>query len=286
MLSTLALAALIVYALIALAMFLLQPRMLFVPARVLHQNPSAQNLRFEDIHLTTADGVRIHGWLVAARTTIDHARQTVLFLHGNGGNIADRMDSLAILSDFGFDVFIIDYRGYGRSEGKPSEEGTYRDAMAAWEFLVQDRGLAPESIVILGRSLGGAIATWLAANVTPGGLIVESTFRSLPTLAARLYPWLPARYLTRFRYDSLGHAPRIKCPVLVVHSREDELIPFDEGEKLFAALSEPKTFLEIRGDHASGYAQSGEQYWPALAQFVRLNSGHAVQTSAPAAHTQ
>lgn len=148
------------------------------------------------------------------------------FLHGNAGNISHRLDSLRIFHGLGLDVLILDYRGYGRSEGRPSEEGTYRDARAASRYLVEARGVAPERIVVFGRSIGAAIAAALAVEQRPAALILESGFTSVPDLAADLYPWLPARRLARLHYDTRARLPHVTVPVLIVHSRDDEIISF------------------------------------------------------------
>jgi fermentation-respiration switch protein FrsA (DUF1100 family) len=171
----------------------------------------------------------------------------VLFCHGNAGNVSHRLDTLQFFRSLGLGTLIFDYRGYGRSDGSPSEKGTYRDAEAAWRHLVEQRQIPPERIVILGRSLGGAVAARLAADQRPGALVVESAFTSVPDLAARMFPVYPVHLLARIRYNTLKWIRRVHCPVLVVHSRDDEMIPFRHGRRLFEAAPEPKEFLELRG---------------------------------------
>jgi uncharacterized protein len=187
----------------------------------------------------TADGEELDAWFVPAR----RERAVLLFFHGNAGNISHRLDSLRIFHGLGLSVLIIDYRGYGRSTGRPTEQGTYEDARAAWRHLVEERGVPPERIVVFGRSLGGAVAAWLAARTRPAGLIVESAFRSVPSLRPRLYWFLPVRRLARSSTRWSAARP-VQAPVLVVHSREDEIIPFRHGEALFAAA--------VRGPAAAG----------------------------------
>jgi hypothetical protein len=267
LLAFLAFAA-ILYVGLALVLYLLQGRMVFLPhlpGRALDATPEAIGLDYEDAVIETADGERLHGWFVPA----DTARGTLLFFHGNAGNISHRLDSLAIFNRLGLDVLMVDYRGYGQSSGEPSEAGTYRDARAAWDWLVA-RGVPPGRIVVFGRSLGGAVGAWLAgqADVSPAGLIVESSFTSGTDMARRLYPWLPARLITRLKYPVRDHVAAATSPVLVIHSRDDEIIPFDMGRALFDAAPEPKTFFELRGDHNAGFWLSRNAYVPALESYL------------------
>ena len=252
-----------IYVLLSVVLYLLQNRMVFLanmPGRALTATPGDAGFAYQDVSITTSDSVRLHGWFVAA----NQAKATVLFLHGNAGNISHRLDSIAIFRELGLDVFIIDYRGYGQSEGKPSEQGTYLDARAAWEYLVNDREIAPKKIVIFGRSLGGAVASWLAAQTTPGAVILESTFTSAPDMAHRLYPFLPVRLMTRLKYSVKENVKRLSSPLLVVHSRQDEVIPFDMGESIFAAAPEPKQMLVITGDHSGGFLLNRNEYMTVL----------------------
>jgi hypothetical protein len=175
---------------------------------------------------------------------------------------------LSVFHRLGFNTLIFDYRGYGQSEGSPSEDGIYRDAEAALTYLREDRGIPLKTIVYFGRSLGGSVAAWLAARTSPGALIVESSFTSAPDMAAQLYPLLPARMLTRLRYNTLEYLTRVTCPVLIIHSAEDEIIPFQHGQRLFAAAPEPKRFLEIHGDHNMGFLNSGPRYEQGLQEFL------------------
>lgn len=256
------------YALLVAFVYFTQASLLYYPnvaGRALVATPADIGLAFEDADLTTADGVRLHGWFVPA----PDARGTLLFFHGNAGNISHRLDSIRIFHRLGLDVFIIDYRGYGRSDGKPGEQGTYRDADAAWRYLVETRGVDPARIVVFGRSLGAAIAAYLGAVQRPGALILESPFASVESMGRRLYPFLPVRWLNRFGYETAEYVQRIACPVLVVHSRNDEIIPIAEGRAVFAAAPDPKRFLEIRGGHNDGFLVSGAAYVGGLDGFLR-----------------
>jgi dipeptidyl aminopeptidase/acylaminoacyl peptidase len=170
-------------------------------------------------------------------------------------------------------VFIFDYRGYGKSEGRISEKGTYLDAEAAWRYLVDERQVDPSKIFIFGRSLGGAVGSWLAQEHTPRALIIESTFTSIPDIAAQLYPFLPIRRLARFRYSAIDYVQQVSCPVLIVHSRDDEMISFSHGRRLFEAANEPKELLEIRGTHNEGFITSGKFYQDGLKSFISEHAG-------------
>lgn len=240
-----------------------QSRMIYFPTATIYQTPALIGAHYDDVWLTTEDNVRIHGWHV--RTP--DAKRTLLFFHGNGGNISHRLSSIRIFLDLGLDVFIIDYRGYGRSEGKTTEQGTYLDAKAAWDYLL-DQGKDPSDIVMFGRSLGGAIAAWLAARTRPAGLILESTFSSAIDMARHHYPYLPVRLLARFFYDSQVLSEKITSPVLMIHSPDDYLVPYHLGRKLYDILETEKTFADIQGDHNEGFIVSGEVYTGALAQFL------------------
>jgi pimeloyl-ACP methyl ester carboxylesterase len=226
--------------------------------------PAAIGLSYEDVMLETAGGTTVHGWYLPGREDA----HTLLFLHGNAGNISHRLDSLRLFNELGLNVLIIDYSGFGRSGGKPGEQQTYEDARLAWTYLTQSRGVAPGRIVIFGRSLGGGVATWLASEETPGGLILESAFTSVPALAKKYYPIFPVSWLARIRYDNASRLPKVRCPVLIAHSRDDEIVPIDHGRALFELARDPKSFLEMRGSHNDGFLVSGRSYGAGLARFI------------------
>ncbi|SEP14113.1 alpha/beta hydrolase [Aquisalimonas asiatica] len=237
-----------------------------VPGRELIATPAEIGLDWDDVSLQTEDGVQLHGWYLPGP---DNARHTVLFFHGNAGNISHRLDSLEIFHDLGAAVLIIDYRGYGRSEGSPSETGLYRDGRAAWEHLVDERDVSPEEIIAFGRSLGAAVAARVATERDVGGVILESAFTSAPDRAAELYPIFPVRQLARIQYPTREFVQDLQAPVLVVHSPDDEIIPFHHGEAIYEAAPEPKTFLRIQGDHNTGFMRSGETYTDGLRDWLR-----------------
>lgn len=260
------------YVLLGALLFFMQERMVFLPnlpGRALEATPQRLSLRYDDVRFETDDGVALHGWYVYAR----ESRGTLLFFHGNAGNISHRLDSIAIFAALGLDVFIVDYRGYGQSEGRPGEQGTYRDADAAWRYLLEQRNLDPARIVVFGRSLGGAVAAYLAADNRAAALIVESSFTSAEDMAARLYPFMPVRLLTRLRYPVIDYVALNRNPVLIVHSREDEIVPFHMGEELYRAATAPKAILELTGDHNGTFLIDRDRYVAGLDAFVTAQLG-------------
>ena len=253
-----------VYALLVAFVYLTQDRMVYFPTSTLVSTPDDHGLPYEDVALVADDGVRLHAWFVPA----PDARATLLFFHGNGGNLSYRMDSLRIFHDLGLSVLILSYRGYGRSEGRPDEAGIRRDATAAWRYLHEDRGIPAQEIVVFGRSLGAAVGAELAARERPGAVILESVFTSAADLAADLYPWLPVRWLIRYEYDVRGALRDIAAPVLIAHSREDEIVPFRHARELEAATGEPVSLLELRGGHNDGFLRTGAAYRQGLRDFL------------------
>ena len=255
---------LLVVLLVNVWMYFQQPAMTFYPYRQLYQTPSDWGLVHEDVFLTTPDGTRLHGWYLPR----EGSQRALLFMHGNGGNISHRGDSLAIFHRLGFNVFIFDYRGYGRSEGVPDERGLYEDAATAWQYLVEQRGFAKDDIVLFGRSLGATIAAKLAAEVGPAGLIMESSFSSARGFARAMLPLLSRIVVMRYRFDAAASLRRVTCPVLVAHSPDDDIIPFQLGQSVYAAANQPKTFLIMQGDHNSGFLQSQPGYEQGLREFI------------------
>lgn len=256
-----------IYLLLSVVVYLLQGKMVFLsnmPGRALTASPSDIGLEFEDVYLLTRDHEQLHGWYVPAATS----RGVVLFFHGNAGNISHRLDSIQIFNQLGLDTLIIDYRGYGQSTGSTTEQGTYLDAEAAWTYLVEERGVPPDHIIIFGRSLGGAIGAWLGTQHTPAAVIIESSFTSGVAMARRLYPFLPVRLITRLRYPVEEYAGQLNSPVLVVHSRHDEIIPFEMGRSIYDAVTQRKSFIELRGDHNNGFFISRQEYVAGLEDFV------------------
>lgn len=261
---TLALVLALLYAALVIWTYARQTRRIFRPQRELITQPDAHGYAYEDFFVRTADGVRLHGWFVFN----PQARGTLIYCHGNTGNVSHGMETLALFQRLGFSVLLFDYRGYGRSEGRPDERGMYLDVEAVWEYLLRERGHAPQDVVLLGRSLGGAVASWLASRHVPRALVLESTFTSLPAVAADHHPLLPARLLTRYRFPVAEHLRTVRCPLLIVHSRADETVPFRHAQRLFEIAAEPKALLEIGGRHCDGYLSSGAVYEEGVAEFL------------------
>jgi fermentation-respiration switch protein FrsA (DUF1100 family) len=259
--------AICLYAGVTALIYFQQSSLIYYPdaaGRGLTATPQQIGLAFENVELTTEDEVRLHGWFIPS----DSARGTVLFFHGNAGNISHRLDSIATFNRMGLNVFIFDYRGYGQSQGRATEAGTYRDAEAAWSYLVETRGIDANNIIVFGRSLGASIAAWLASQYTPTALILESGFSSVPSMAQRMYPFLPVKWLSRFNYDTRQYVSTIASPLLVVHSKNDELIPYAEGRLVFDAAPANKQFLDIRGGHNDGFIVTGQSYTDGLSTFI------------------
>ena len=259
------------YVLLGAYVYVFQSRLLYfpnIPGRALTATPADIGLSFEEARITTVDGLELHGWYVPAGT----GAPVVLFCHGNAGNISHRLEWLQIFHDMGLAVLLFDYRGYGRSRGAPDEAGTYRDAQAAWDFLTHLKGISPARIVIIGESLGGAIAAHLAKDVaSAGALILISTFTSAPDLASEFYWYLPVRLLARFQYPTAEYVSQVRVPTLVIHSRDDEIAPFSHGRKLFERAAGPKAFLEISGDHNAGFLMSSSTLTQGVRSFLQAH---------------
>jgi len=226
------------------------------------------NRPWEDLRLTTRDGLELSAWYFPAPTNAPFHDFAVLVSHGNGGNLSHRLSLFRLLSNAGVNVLGYDYRGYGKSQGKPSELGTYEDAETAFSWLV-GRGFPENRILALGESLGGGVAAELAArHPAMGGLVLQSTFTSLIELGSELFPFLPVRTLARYHYDTVGKLPHIHCPVLILHSRSDTLIPFHHAERNFAAATDPKVLREISGDHNDQPDVEPEKYAQAWGEFL------------------
>ena len=254
------------YAALVAAMYLFQARLVYFPqiGREMAATPKAYGLTFEPVTLSTEDGEKLSAWWVPHGSPSG----AVLIFHGNAGNISHRVEYLTMFSRLGYSSLIVDYRGYGESTGSPSEEGTYRDARAAWHWLTAVQKVPARDIVLFGESLGGAVAVWLAERENPRALVVASSFTSVPDLGAQVYPFVPVRMISRFSYDSIGKIRSMKAPVLIAHSRDDDIIPYAHGKALYEAAPEPKQFLEMRGGHNDGFLFMREEWIKQLAAFL------------------
>ncbi len=260
------------YVVLLIGLFLFQSRLVYFPevGRELSATPRDAGLEYEEVRLNTGDGENLHAWFVP----VPQPQGTVLLFHGNAGNISHRLEYLSMLHRLGYSSFIFDYRGYGKSSGRPSEQGTYRDAEAAWHYLTVVRNIEPRRIALLGESLGGAVAAWLASRQQPGALVLASVFISVPDLGAEIYPFLPVQLLARFDYNTRAYLQNVEAPVLIAHSREDDIVPYRHGQALYKAAHEPKTFLEMRGDHNNSFLFSQEIWVRQLSAFLNRYVGN------------
>lgn len=247
--------AIVVLVLVVMVYFwLIQDRMVFAPSSEYTVTPDEAGLAYESVTLRHEDGPSIVAWYFPvgqplARNQPEPDSPIVLFFHGNAGNNSHRLETVEFLLGLGASVLVVDYRGYGQSEGSPSEKGVYADARLAWDWLTEHREIASDQIVIMGRSLGGAVAVDLAADVRARALIVESSFTSAVDMGREILPFLPVRLLARYSFDSARKIPKVRYPVLVAHSPQDEMIPYWMGQKLYELASEPKAFVELSGGH-------------------------------------
>ena len=269
MLFNLLITLVVVYLIVVFLVYAGQSRLIYFPEieQEISNKPSAIGLDYTSVNMATADGERLHGWWVS----VPDAKGTVLFFHGNAGNISQRINYLSMFKRLGYNTLLFDYRGYGQSSGVPSESGTYLDAQAGWRYLTEIQNISPERIILFGESLGGAVAAWLAAREKPGLLVLASTFTSVPNLAAQIYPFLPVRWITRFHYNTLESLQSVTCPVFIAHSPEDEIIPFEHGQQLFQAASAPKQFLSLEGGHNIGFIFMQPAWIKSLGAFMDAN---------------
>lgn len=276
-------------------LYIMQPRFLYSPLREVSYTPGDLELDFEDVVFKSDDGLRLNGWYIPVtshrrertgdsrgadlptRKTAKTAEFTILFCHGNGGNMMHRLDSINIFRNLGLNCFVFDYRGYGKSRGKPSEEGTYLDVAAAYRWLTEEKKIQPDKIIVFGRSLGGSIAAHLASKVKVGGLVVESTFTSYVDIGKKFYPYMPVRWFARFSYRTIDYIKKVSCPVMLIYSRNDEVVPFNFGLELYEAANEPKQFVEIFGSHNDGFLISGEIYKKAWTKWLKFLKNYKEQ---------
>ena len=257
----------VAYLLFLLPIYLFQEHLIYFPSRAYQAHPSDVGLAYESLELTTSDGVGIAAWFVPH----PRPRGTVIFCHGNAGNMADRLVDLKLLHELALSVLIFDYRGFGESDAAPHEQGTYRDVEAAWQYVSDYLTTPSQKILLFGRSLGGAVAIESARRHAPGALVVESTFTTLADVGQIHFRMLPVRLILRNHYDSISKIPDIRCPKLLLHGTDDSLIPIEQARRLFAAAAEPKTFIETPG----GHNEAGFGYGPdSLAAFRAFLDTH------------
>jgi fermentation-respiration switch protein FrsA (DUF1100 family) len=254
--------------------FAFQDQLLFQPSSRLLATPDDMGMSYETVRLDTDDGETLHGWWIPApdvsrETSPDaSAEHTLLFFHGNAGNISGRLESVQQFRQLGLNVLIVDYRGYGQSTGSPSEEGIYRDAEACWAYLTEAQDIASQHIVVFGRSMGGGAATWIASQRQPGAVILESVFTNVPDIGAHHYSFLPVRALATNQFDNEARVAEIEAPTLHIHSGDDRVVPFELGRQVYEAAAEPKQFLEIEGGHNDGFLVSADEYLRTIDDFL------------------
>jgi uncharacterized protein len=244
----------------------IEKRFIFFPEKRIVSTPADAGLDFEELYLSTPDGVRIHAWFIPA----PDSRKTLLWFHGNGGNISHRVGHLRLLRQaLKISVLMVEYRGYGQSDGTVTEEGTYRDALTAYDYLLTRPEIERGAIVVYGQSLGAAVAVEVAVQRNISGLILEAPFTSIREMAKVVFPWLPIGRLLSTRYDVLSKIGRVTAPLLVFHGDQDEVVPYALGQQVFKAAADPKTFYPIPGaGHNNIYSVGGQDYWRALSQFT------------------
>ncbi len=243
--------------------------------QLIHDSP-------QDIYFPNSDGQQLNGWFFTATASSPWNDWAVLISHGNGGNISHRLDLYELWMKEGFNVLAYDYRGYGKSEGRPSEQGTYRDAVSAHLWLTQ-QGFSPDRIIALGESLGGGVATELALRKPVGGLVLQSTFTSIADLGKEIFPWLPVRTLNTIKYTTREKLPSVNLPTLILHSREDTMIPFSHAQRNLEAINGPKLLGEITGNHNDPLSFTSQPYLRHIRAYKELLSARLVgERSAPA----
>lgn len=263
-------AAVVVFGFSGCAMFKqFEHSQVYHPSREVYGDAASLQSPFEDVRFAAQDGVELHGWFFPADEASPRRDWVVLQCHGNGGNISGRLMHFQALLSTGVSLFAFDYRGYGRSEGEPGEEGTYADVRAAYAWLIA-KGFKGENVVVLGESLGGGIGSKLAMEKPLKALILERTFTSVPDIGAEFFPFLPVRTLSSIKYDTINRLAHIDVPILVLHGREDEIVRYHHGEKLFAAAKEPKMFRELEGGHNDTLIVNRDRYVEALKEFFAM----------------
>jgi len=239
-------------------------KQIFYPLRSIEMTPDRAGLKYEDVFFNASDGVRLNGWFIEA----DSSRGVILFCHGNAGNISHRFDTIVILSQMNLDIFIFDYRGYGRSGGVMTEKGAYLDAKAAYDHLAKVKKTKPGKIVLFGRSIGGNVAIDLATKVDAACLISESAFASIEDMAKSIYGVRPPRWLLSNHFDAMSRIKSVDIPKLIIHSSDDEIVPIRQGRMLFDAATEPKEFFELTGSHNEAFLAAGRGYSDRLGRFI------------------
>lgn len=256
-------------------MWAMQKQIVFLPSPIFQTTPDRLGMKFEELRIAVGGGTdkaELHGWWIPSDKT-DAA--TLFYLHGNYRNIANNLEHTLRLHNLGYNVLLVDYRGFGKSTGKPSEENAYRDAEAAWQYLLKVRNIKPSKAFIYGHSLGGSIAVDLAAHhPEAAGVITESTFTSMQAMGEIEYGFLPVRLLINQRFDTLEKIKQLKIPLLMIHGTWDKKVPVEMAKQLYAAVPQPKSLLLIEGgEHNNSGTIGWVEYRDALSDFVSKYSG-------------
>jgi len=244
----------------------LEKTSVYFPEREIVLTPESAGFSFEDVYFSTQDGVQLNGWFMPAMHT-QEPRATVIYFHGNAGNIGDRIDKARLFCELGLNVLLVDYRGYGKSAGSPTERGLYKDGLAAFDYLKLRSDVDLKRVIAYGASLGGVVAIELATHRDLAGLIIDSSFSSAADMAKVMYPFVPS-FLLQIKMDSMQKVNHLTVPKLFFHSREDRTVPYRFGKKLFDAASEPKVMVELKGGHDEGYIHSKEAFSGGIETFL------------------
>jgi fermentation-respiration switch protein FrsA (DUF1100 family) len=262
-------AAVLIYLVILILLRVNEARLIYFPGpeRILVAPPPSLGLPVERVELTTVDAVKLVGWAIRASPP---SPWWLLICHGNAGNLSEfgRPAHYAGLRRLGLNLLAFDYRGYGESEGVPSESGLYRDADAAYHYLVEQLRVPPERIILFGHSLGSAVAIDLASRVHSAGLIVEGAFTSATDRGQELYPYIPVRWIAASRFNSREKITRVTVPKLFLHASSDEVIPLSHGRRLYQEAEPPKSFVELQGGHGDTFDVDSARYFGAIAAFL------------------
>ncbi len=242
----------------------LEKTAIFFPEKNLTSTPKEINIDFEDIYFTTSDDLKLNGWFIPNA----NAKHTIVFAHGNAGNISGRTDKIKLLKELNLNIFIFDYRGYGKSQGSPTETGIYTDTKAAYEWLTNIKGINKDSIIALGVSLGSAAAIDLASKVKLKALITEGAFTNAKDMARKLYPFLPG-FIFGVKFDSINKIKTIEIPKLFIHSKTDEIVPFELSQRLYEAAKQPKTLLALNGTHNDSFLLQSGDYLKGIKDFIK-----------------
>lgn len=259
------------YVLVSLVFASRQDAMFFQPKRALVATPQDLGLAHDDVTITTEDGIALHGWWLPAAVPAagPGVGRTLLYLHGANTNLGDRVDALAFWHGLGFTILAIDYRGYGRSEGRATEMGLYTDVHAAWRWLTGERGVGPSVLMVAAESMGVSLATELGLRERPAAMVLEAGFTCAADVAVRRYPWLPVRQMIRLSLSNLDRIGRVRCPKLIVHSVSDTLVPITMGRRLYQRAAPPRDILTVRGAHARACVEGGGRYRAGLVRWLQ-----------------